>query len=263
MVKQYRIYCSIFLVLTLNGLAQDSSRSTQLLILGVIHTGNKVFDQKELYKTINRFQPDLILDEAESDFRYVFGLRTARFLGIWRPSIEQVALQRYHSRNRKVPILAFDTSFNRHAYLKRSDTLSDVFFRDLSAASLDHADRLFISGYLEKSQMYRQVYMNKSLCEINKAYVFQHSASLNEMDSSAMLPIGEKYIKDYPSFKAYKEHVYFWMNRNAFMVRKVKSYIDYFKPKRLLVITGLSHKYYLVNRLKEYSPVKMVELDCE
>lgn len=85
----------IILLSFLNGYSQTDSLKTEILIIGTIHTGNKNINHKILYQLLESLNPDIILDEDSQKYKPVFGLKTARFLKIVKPSIEQLALQTF------------------------------------------------------------------------------------------------------------------------------------------------------------------------
>ena len=76
-----------------------------------MHYGNKHFNHKTLYQLIDSLNPDIILEESNLEYKQVFGLKTARFLKIFKPSIEQLTLQTFKKRNKSILILPFDTTF--------------------------------------------------------------------------------------------------------------------------------------------------------
>ena len=70
----------ILLICYYNGYCQIDSSKNEVIIIGTIHTGNKHFNHKTLYKLIESLNPDIILDEDSQNYKPVFGLKTAKFL---------------------------------------------------------------------------------------------------------------------------------------------------------------------------------------
>ena len=91
--------------------SQKDSVKTEILIIGTIHTGNKNINHKILYQLLESLNPDIILDEDSQKYKPVFGLKTARFLKIVKPSIEQLALQTFLKRHPNAIVLPYDTTF--------------------------------------------------------------------------------------------------------------------------------------------------------
>lgn len=89
------------------------------MIIGTIHSGNSYFNHKTLFNYLEKNNPDVILQEQVTSFKRVFGLRTAKFLRIWKPSIEQLALQKYSTHYKNVEILGFDTAFDSKGNYKK------------------------------------------------------------------------------------------------------------------------------------------------
>lgn len=230
--------------------AQNNRSKTELFIIGTIHAGNKHFDHHTIYKELSAYKPDVILWEQSTPFKKVWGLQTAAFLKIIKPGIEQLALQKYARRNKQIPILPFDTSFkSRTQYLKASTKMEAAFFDSLSNAWMNEEDLLLYKNYAEKRNAFIDKLFHSKLATINQPDVVATSRDLYRLERESIIPLAEKYIKDTSLVNAFINDLNFWEARNDFMVQQIQQYLKQFAGKRMLVLTGLNHKYYLLDRL--------------
>ena len=70
----------ILLICYYNGYCQIDSSKNEVIIIGTIHTGNKHFNHKTLYKLLDSLHPDIVLYEYSEEYKPVFGLKIATFL---------------------------------------------------------------------------------------------------------------------------------------------------------------------------------------
>jgi hypothetical protein len=235
--------------------AQPVSTAPEILILGTVHKNNKKITHHTLFDILNKYQPDLILKETENDYEYVFGLFTAYRLKIASPSMEQLALQKYKRHNKTVPVLGFDiTITSRKNYLKNLIKLYDRFHEALYTAKKNPSDSMLYSNYTKLSNEYYNQYMFETISFINQDSVFSKARLVHQMEDD-IVKLGSNYISDKKLVDTYKADNDFWITRNEYMGNKIVEITKQRNPKRIVVITGLSHKYYLLDKLKNQTEV--------
>ena len=235
--------------------AQIVSSAPEILILGTVHKGNKKITHHTLFDILNKYQPDLILKETENDYEYVFGLFTAYRLKIARPSMEQLALQKYKRHNKTVPVLGFDITIKpRKNYIKNLISLYDQFHEALYTAKKNPNDSILYINYTKLSNEYYNQYMFETISFINQDSVFSKARLVHQMEDD-ITKLGSNYISDKKIVDAYKADNDFWITRNEYMGNKIVEITKQRNPKRIVVITGLSHKYYLLDKLKNQTAV--------
>lgn len=228
-------------------LAQDN-----LVILGTIHRGNPNLDQKDLLKRLEEEKPDIILWEQDKPFKPVFGLLTANWLRIWHPDIEQMALQRYYRANPSVPILPYDTSFaDKHAYRKEYQRKNDSIVTALQLAGLKGEDSSMLHRWLDGYHIYDSLASIGTLDDVNQLRVYGMARELYQMEELRIFSLAERYLNDQALLEWYRKDLRFWHLRNRYMARQIQSVVQNNPGKKVLVLTGLSHKYYLVDALTE------------
>ena len=237
---------------------------TEVVLIGTIHQGNQYFNHKTLYNIFKKYNPDIILWEQSSHFKRVFGLRTATFLKIWKPGIEQLSLQKYSRLNKKVNILPFDTTIvSRKKYIQRRAKEEQAFFTMLNIAQKSLSDSTVYADYANKRNNYYHFIADTGLQRINKPDVIEMTRTLYHLEEKFILRLGRKYITDSQLVKQQEDDFTFWIARNDYMVKQIIKYIDQFPGKRIIILTGLNHKYYLQEKLlkQKDSAIKMIELE--
>jgi hypothetical protein len=241
---------------------QDVAEPTKLYIVGLRHNGNKNFNHKTLYKLLVNLKPDIILWEQSIKYKRVFGLQKASFLRIWKPGIEQLALQKFSKKNKDIQVLPFDTTIiSRGKFIKDYVSFDTRFFDSLIATHKLYQDSLQLSQYIEESNYYLNTVVNETLENLNKPEIYNLQRKISEKDKTLILPLAAKYLSDTSLIKTFQEQQEFWILRNNYMVRKITNYANENKGKKIIILTGLSHKYFLVDKLskKQGTDLKLLE----
>lgn len=247
-----------------NAYAQPEVRRTELLIIGTIHSGNKEFDHNTLFELLEKLKPDVILWEQSVKFKRVFGLRTAKFLRIWNPGIEQLALQKYSRLNKGIPILPFDTTMkSRKSFIKRAIAVEQAFYDSLYSAKKTVTDSSVYADFASKHFYYYSFLDTASLERINQNDMVNRSRELHSMEEKVILPMGEKYMPASMVVSGFSDEMQFWKKRNEYMVSQILKYAKQFAGKRIIVLTGLNHKYYLLDKLTDLKDENVALLDFD
>jgi hypothetical protein len=247
-----------------NGHCHADSSKTEVIIIGTIHTGNKYISHKTLYALLDSLKPGIILDEDSEKYKRVPGLKTAKFLRIWKPGIEQMALQTYSRRNRNTIILPYDTSFAgqepsrkqrkkeskaRRSHIKRVIKMEAAVFDSIQMVPMDSNDSLKFATYVANRNDYYTSFGDKDLYQINDPVYYNRARGLYRDDNEIILPMLEKLVKDTLLVQEYRNDQRFWNDRNHYMARKIQSIAEAHPQKRIVVLTGLNHKYFLTEQL--------------
>jgi hypothetical protein len=265
--------------------AQQTEKLTEILIIGVNHNRTKKINYKKLYQLLEKNKPDLILWEQSEDFVSVFGLRTAYRLKIFSSGTEQLALQVFNKKNRSIPILGFDTSFSsrkndikesvsskkyskeervsKKNYIKESIRINDSFFTKLYQSKLNNEDSLKYRTYVNFHDNYVDDIYNKSLEEINLPSIYNKAKEIEEMESNVIIPLARKYMIDSIAFNEYIKDLNFGKARNSYLAEKVLDIAYAQQGKRIIVLTGLSHKYFLTNELNKQTKMDLKLLSLQ
>jgi hypothetical protein len=230
---------------------QVENSPTELIIIGTIHNGNKLFNHKTLFEVLKKNKPDIILWEQSIKFKRIFGLSTANFLNLERPGIEQLSLQKYSRFNKKVQILPYDTLIpSRNYYLENLIAVKQTFHDNLFNAKKTISDSTIYENYAKKYNFYVNFIDTSTLSRINQNDVVEMSRKLYYLEENAIFPLGKKYITDSLLVDEFYDEIQFWNARNKYMVNQIIKYTKQFAGKKIIVLTGLNHKYYLQDKLK-------------
>lgn len=233
-------------------LSQNNTAPAEIIIIGTIHTGNKKFNHKALFKAINKLKPDMILREQDKPYKPVFGLSLVRFFKIGKPSIEQLSVQKYAQRNKNCQIVPYDTLIpNRRGYVKKWIGINNRFFAQLDKASMSVADSMLYRDFRKINKDYYTAVVRSTLAEINHADVMDRTHHLYNIEKKQVLHLGKLYIKDTATVQDFEKTVIFWEKRNNYMAEQVIKIARENPGKKILVLCGLNHKYYLTQRLTE------------
>ena len=277
--------CISSFISNLSVFAQQNEKQTEILIIGVNHNRTKKINYHKLYQLLEKNKPDLILWEQSEDFERVFGLRTAYRLKIFSNATEQLALQVFNKKNRLIPILGFDTSFSssiniikettssknyskeerlsRKKYIKESIRIDDTFFTKLYQSKLNNEDSLKYRTYVDLHNNYVNDIFNKSLEEINLPVIYNKSKEIEEMESNIIIPLARKYMIDSIALNEYISDKHFGAARNKFMANKILDIASDHIGKKIIVLTGLSHKYFLTNELDKQNKMSLKLLSLQ
>lgn len=277
--------CIFLFTSTLSVYAQQNEKQTEILIIGVNHSRTSKINYNKLYQLLEHNRPDLILWEQSEDFKSVSGLRTAYRLKIISPSTEQLALQVYNKKNRLIPILGFDSSFSslkinvqenisrkkykkeervsKKRYIKESIRISDAFFTKLYQSKLNNEDSLKYRSYVDLHNSYINDIYNKSIEEINLSAIYNKAKEMKEMESNVIIPLARKYMIDSITLNQYISDQNFGEARNRFMANEVLNIASNHIGKRIIILTGLSHKYFLIDALNKQTKMNLKLLSIQ
>ena len=256
--------CVISFSTNLSVFAQQNEIQTELLIIGVNHNRTKKINYKKLYQLLEVNKPDLILWEQSEGFEREIGLRTAYRLKIVSPTTEQLALQVFNKKNRLIPILGFDTGFSsKKKYINETVRISDVFFTKLDQSKLNKEDSLKYRVYVDLHNNYIDDFYNKSLEEINLPIIYRKAKEIKEMEFNVIIPIAKKCVTDSIVLNDYISDRNFGKARNGYMAQKILEIASAQKGKRIIVLTGLNHKYFLIEELSKQTKMNLKLLSLQ
>lgn len=237
-------------------IAAEAEKKTEIQIIGVVHSGNKNINYKVLSNFLVEQNPDIILWEQEDEFKRVFGLLTAYRLKFARPPVEQMALQKLTHKNKLIPILGFDTLIkSRKDYLKKIIKVDDSIHEELYHAKLSVEDSLAYDKYAKLRNETIDQYLEGTLSNINSPAIYEKEISIREMERNIIVSLADKYVNDKKLVNDFKEELSFWTARNDYMVKRILEVARNQNVKKIIVLTGLAHKYYLVDKLKNDSGI--------
>ncbi len=226
--------------------AQPKATPAEVIIIGTIHTGNKKFNHKTLYNAIKQVKPDIILREQDKPYKSVFGLKLVRFFRLGKPSIEKLSVQQYAKKNKDCSIQPYDTLIpDRRGYVKKWIAINSSFYKRMDSASLSTDDSITYASFRKTNKAYYAMVVRSTLADINHPSVMQQTRHLYETEKKQVLTLSKKYITDTTTIADFENTLVFWEKRNNYMARQAVKISKENPGKKILVLCGLNHKYYL------------------
>jgi hypothetical protein len=254
----------------------DTSLS-KIYIIGVVHSENKYRNTDSLHEILKKLKPDLILRETDTlsgffkkDYTFIpfsWRYKLMRKLGIFKkmsPEIEVV--YKYLKNNNSVSIYPFDIWIpNRNKYVRNMYNMDIKWSKDYNFASVNNEipNTLlsFHKDYIKYENWFYGIF-RMSYFEMNQKIV---SDSLRQMVAFEKIyfPKVTDSVKRLNSFKDYRlDDSKYWDLRNETMVNNILRFIEIKNAKRVVVFTGLLHKYCLTDLLTKRntdSKIKLIE----
>ncbi|MFN7584628.1 MAG: DUF5694 domain-containing protein [Bacteroidota bacterium] len=235
---------------------------TKIFIIGVVHDENECRNADSLFNILQDIRPDLILSESDSldgyfkpDYTLVEPpkwYKMARKLNVVKkmpPEME--VLYTYRNYDSTIKILPFDMTLNR-----KKSALFDKKEEEWDAiVNKAHKEKKIAAGLLPLFKLhinnmnYLTSQFEKSYREINKNVVSDSIRYLMVVERE----LNFKLLEDLPELVRFKDwqskKVEDWLNRNSIMTKNILRFSELTKARKVVVLTGLLHKYILKDLL--------------
>lgn len=240
-------------------------RVTDVIIFGTRHSPNSVYNSDSLMKAVLHLKPDLLLIEQDST-SYIFksgvfkplpgwSLYLRRISGWSKKDVEGNMLHRYHREFPQIIIKPNDVAFNgaeRERNRKEFLKLLDEFAVAMSEAF----DRKEMSDYRANVHLVRKQLLSfllqridSSLHEFNTDSTTEVVRQLENLDYVHFKAL----VDSVPSLQRFADRIYKQLqreeHRNEVMVQQILRYINEYRGKRIVVLNGLLHRYYQLDKL--------------
>jgi hypothetical protein len=251
------------------------SQKTKIYIIGVVHSENQFRNADSLLKMLIDIRPDLILSETDtlsgyfkSDYTLVEPpkwYKIARKLNAGRkmpPEME--VLYRYREINNSLSIYPFDMVIrNRKKYDANQRENENKWVASLNYASSNN----MIPVWALQSHKEFIIYNNWFFEISQSSYLYMNCTEVTDSIRQMMKLEDEYFPKVIDSVQIlsgykqwYNQNKNDWFMRNDTMTKNILNYIEKFKPKSVVVFTGLLHKYILTDLLTSYNSEKNYKL---
>ncbi|OON65666.1 hypothetical protein B0919_23605 [Hymenobacter sp. CRA2] len=225
---------------------------TELVIVGTVHRPTRLFNPDSVMRILERVRPDLILVELDSTF-----FTPAFELKMPGRENEDLGVARYRRLHPAVPMRPFDyegrNEFTRqHELLTRPGevlALLDGLYQNrlLTPAQGQVLDRYYaLTDSLNRYARQRPYVINQpavyALAARRQQYQYQ---KLNEVVAA------RREMADYRAFC--RLNADFWDQRNQAMARHIRHYTRQHRARRIVVLVGHAHKYYLLRELTPHA----------
>lgn len=233
---------------------------TQVYVLGTVHFETDRIRRDDVYEQLESLAPSLILFEGDAQSVAAMAHRTDYVSQLKKSfkdhnEVESLVALKYLDRHPESEIGAYeweerDAFHAEHAYLSKSSKL-------LSAI-------LNLEGDPEISEQDKQTLASFSVANSNYSALSRSDLrTLNSRESDSTIAHRQAFVYEYlpelaaehPDFQDdlsfIKVHESYWRTRNDAMVQNIMQHIQAHPNERIVVITGYTHRYYLIQALRQ------------
>ncbi|MFC6998448.1 hypothetical protein [Rufibacter roseus] len=263
----FAVICS--LLLTVQSFAQQ--KKTEIIVIGSIHQAVPNFNADTLYYILERVQPDIILAEIDSsfftqDFQYKYPSKEN----------EQNATIRYLARHPKAMVRPFEfegrNEYRRERGMVPADNLTIKLLNSLYKANqLTAQQHAIVQAYHDITDSLK-VRAAKSPQHFNNGTTDALAKRRQDLQHHGIASITNNRIEFDTTFltkpngeqisyrNGYQLWADFWDLRNQTMARNIMRMANHYPGKRLVVLTGFLHRYYILSELRKLTNGKDIEL---
>lgn len=238
------------------------SNEAEVYVVGAVHFETDKIKRDDVYHFLDSISPSIIL--YESDTKTVNRmLKRTDFLNQLMSSfkkekkVESFVSLRYIKYHPESKVLPFeweerDVYHSKHKILsKPNEMINDViglYEKDLLA---NHQTAI-VEEFSAIDNIYRNIVRQGNMYDINNE-VTDSIVSMRQYYLYKKIPeivIERKELADYKDFVP--RHMEYWDIRNSAMTEGIINHIKINPSRKIVVLTGFSHRYYLINELKKY-----------
>lgn len=254
------LFYTFLLILWMAG--SSAAQNSELIIIGNVHRPMPGYNADSLYMILEQLSPDIILLELDSS-NFTADNRFKES----SPENEQVATTKYVARHPSTAIGPFEfegrNNYRRIKGIKQSEE-----------PAMKLLDSLFASGRLNREQS-GIITAFRELTEALNAFGYKTARHFNNAHTDSIAAIRQyaqhhqvrKVINQRKEFKAqfvatstgeqitlcegYNRFCDFWDLRNKTMAKNINSVVKRNPGKKIVVLTGYYHRYYLIAELQK------------
>lgn len=265
-MKARRLCFSSLLMLTAQLLfaaaSGDTPKQTEVVVIGTVHNATPNYGKEQLVAILQRVNPAAVMLETDSSF---FEKDTPQLLPQYRTiGLESEAVVAFQQRT-QVPVLPYDIEgrnniYQEHAYFERQRGFSQAIGalhqeRRLSPEAERMLEEVIAAGNIVAAfGQDRPDAINSSGCDAAVAHKHRADASVRAIIS--LTPA----LAQFSEYAKFNDE--FWVQRNETMVTNIVNQAKKFSGKRVVVLCGFEHRYYLLrllNALDEKSGISVRE----
>jgi pheromone shutdown protein TraB len=250
-----------------------------VIIVGSVHSSNMFYNSDTLFKVIQNLRPDVILIEQDST-SYTFKTGVFKPLPGWSKKLRKIGLrselgveaemiQKYHAEFPEVVIRPHDVAFNgsererhRKSLLKLQDEFTKAMFKAYDGKEMpEYQAEMHLT--LRKYYQFLNRRVEGTLQELNADSTTEMIRDGEEIEKLHLRAL----VDSVPSLQNFSNRIIerqkLTKYRNDVMIQQVLRYVNEFKGKRIVVLTGALHRYYLLDGLvphKETSNFRFLDI---
>jgi hypothetical protein len=232
-----------------SALAQSAGAKTEVVVIGTVHEPTASFREETLTGILARVKPDLILLELDPSF---FDSTSTLLSQYERVSLETRSAVAY-ARSAGIKLLPYDIEgrnkfYQQNDYFGREVRLNQEVSRLHAAGQLSPEARALVEALRSTAAvrdacgMERPEVINSVACDVaieqKQRYAFKGLGEVIRLTPA---------LEEMSAFAALADD--FWIRRNEAMARNIVQHVRVLHPKRVVVLAGYEHRYYLRKQL--------------
>lgn len=264
-IHQKGLWTFLLLLCVSFSVRSQDSLVTDVILIGTKHTAHAGYHSDSLLKVVVNLKPDILLIEQDS----VSGIfKTGQFKPIprwiqyysritgWsKNDIEGNMIHKFHRAFPHVIIKPFDVAFNGREREKYR-TASIILEKEFPKAMYKAYENKEMSDYRSAIHLKRRQLINSlshvyesQLQILNNDSTTESVRQLETLDHEHLSAL----VDSVPSLQPFAERLYQtqrnFLLRDSVMVDQIQRYINEYPGKRIVVISGVMHRYYQIDHL--------------
>ncbi|MDU8886814.1 hypothetical protein RXV94_11635 [Yeosuana sp. MJ-SS3] len=234
---------------------------TEVYVVGSMHFETNNFKRDDLYTYINKVAPSIILYESDKQTANRMVNRTDFFNQLMSSfkkgnKVESFVAIRFLKHHPEAKVFGYewedrDRFHFKHNYRKNMGKLIGLAHKLNREKALSNQESKIMSDYHEVRKRYNNLGNSKTLYDFNNPI----TDSIINIRQTYVYHIIPEILKSKELSDDLKEflpfHMNYWDTRNMAMVNNIVNQIKNNPNKRIVVLTGYSHRYYLIGELKK------------
>jgi len=226
----------------------------QIWLIGTAHEERNYINVDSLTYALDKIKPDLILIELEEKYftkGYQFNLEKYPDLLSTNENIASYKYQQLHTIIlRPFEIEGRNEFYRTENYFEKENQMFNEMLNLYKNNKLSENCKTDFKILLSTLNSYSDVKF-RSLSEANSDVATKFLALTNEINFNLMISIVKqtKELEKWLDFSELRKD--FWNRRNKEMFDKIKGYSEEYPNKKIVVLVGNDHKYFLLELLKQ------------
>ena len=238
------------------------SHGTEVYIVGSVHFETSNIKRNDIYHYLDSISPSVILYESDTKTVNRMLNRTDFLMQLMYTfknvkKVESFVVLRYLKHHPETVVLPFeweerDAYHAEHEILTKPNTMIKALLQLYNENSLTHDQASIVDEYLSTNKAYFQIDRNADVFDINSSIT---DSLISERQAYVYQKIPE-IVKERIELAEYEDflpiHMGYWDIRNKAMTENILKQIRLNPNKKIVVLTGYSHRYYLTAELQKY-----------
>jgi hypothetical protein len=243
------ILTSVLIIFTAPVKAQLDS--TTLIVVGTVHSARVNFNEKILLGILQKIKPDVILVELDSSFFDSSANIKQEFINI---SLENKVVANY-KQSTHVPLHPYDIEgrnqfYEKYNYFTLQQNVSKALKNAKQANQLNESSQLILDAITRFDDIAhafsgaKPELFNSDPCDVS-----MRQKEYYDFDGMLQIVQHTPSLSPYIDFCKLKHD--FWIKRNDTMVEKIIKWSKIYQGRKVVVLCGFEHRYYLLDSLRK------------